>query len=135
MEKQLQSQPFVKKEGVKYKMIQITDIMLHTAMRRATISAGEKIRESFERNEPGRIYSPLEKPSSKDDKTFFIEILKNDPEFIKMAQECEAQGYKLVTAFPNEGIPIFAGEDTKQFLKSKNGKRFLRGIEKGKTKS
>lgn len=135
MEKQVELIPFVEKEGIKYKIIHITDIMLHTAVRRAPSSVSQKIKESLENGEPGRTYSSLEKPSHEDQKTFAIQILKTDPDFTRMVQGYEDQGYKIVLSFPKGGIPIFAGEDTKQFLKSKNGKRFLRGIEKEKTKS
>jgi hypothetical protein len=135
MQNQIEIKQFIPKPGQKYITLQITDIMLHTAMRRSSISLGEKIKESIKHSENVRMYSPLEKPSKKEQQLFAIEIMKNDPNFIKAVQDYESEGYKVLISLPDEGVPILVGEDTGQYLESKNGKRFLRGIAKEKLKS
>jgi hypothetical protein len=135
MEYELQLKPFVRKDGFKYKIITITDIALHTAKKKSTSSLGEKIKKSFITGEPGRVYAPIQKPSpSFGGNMLILDMIKKDPVFLKMVQEEEKKGYKILVALPNEGIPIFAGEDTKDFIKSKKGKRILRGLAKNKDK-
>ncbi|MEZ4211115.1 MAG: hypothetical protein R3B39_02405 [Candidatus Paceibacterota bacterium] len=67
---------------------------------------------------------------SSDRKTFALELLKRDPDFLKMIQKEQSQGYRVLIQLPKDGIPMVAGDDTIEFLKSKNGKRLLRGFEK-----
>ncbi len=130
MDYKVELKPFVEKDGVKYKIIQITDIALHTANRIPTLSVGKKIQKAFEKNKPDRIYSTIEKFSTSDHREFTLNLLKADPDFVKMVQAEEAKGYKILIELPKEGIPVFAGKDTVEFIKSKNGKRFTRGIAK-----
>lgn len=61
-------------------------------------------------------------------------MIKQDLELVKVIQQEEASGYKVLIAVPKGGIPVFAGEDTVQFMNSKNGKRILRGLAKQKDK-
>lgn len=130
--KAIELNTFKPKKGQKYKVIHITDIMLHTAVKRSS-SAGKKIKEAMETGNPGRVYSPL-KPKVIDDeqKTIAIQILQNDPEFIQMVHDYEAEGFKVLLSFPKEGIPVFIGEDTKDFIESTKGKRVLRRLAKEK---
>lgn len=118
---------------VKYKVIQLTDLKFHTAPKRPTPSFGRKVREAFQHNTPGRVYSALPKtivPTN--DSSFILEILRLDPDFAKMVQEEEAKGYKVLIGMPKEGVPVLLGEDTIEFMDSKNGKRLLRGLDKNK---
>lgn len=116
---------------VKYKVIQLTDLKLHTAPKRPTPSFGRKVREAFQRNTPGRVYNTLPQPMvPKNDNSFILEILKLDPDFVKMVQEEEAKGYKVLISVPKEGVPVLLGEDAIEFLDSKNGKRLLRKLDK-----
>ena len=55
MEYKLELKPAQMKDGQKYKIIQITDITFHSPGRRPTQSVGEKVKEAFDKNEPGRI--------------------------------------------------------------------------------
>lgn len=126
--------PFQKKDGVKYKIIQITDIALHTSQKTPTPSVGKKVQKAFEKNKPDRIYSNLEKPEVTGDGLITLDLLKMDPDFVKMVQAEEAQGYKVLIQLPKAGVPIFAGKDTVEFMNSKNGKRLTRGIAKEKDK-
>lgn len=130
----LQLQPYKAIDGVKYKVIQLTDLKLHTMPKRPTPSFGKKVREAFQHNTPGRVYNTLPQPMvPKNDHSFILEILKLDPDFVEMVQEEEAKGYKILISVPKEGVPVLLGEDTIEFLDSKNGKRLLRGLDKNKT--
>lgn len=125
-------QPYQAATGVKYKVIQLTDLRLHTIPKRPTPSFGKEVRKAFQHNTPGRVYSALPKPMvPKNDNSFILEILKLDPDFVKMIQEEEAKGYKVLISVPKGSVPVFFGDDTIEFLKSKNGKRVLRKLDKG----
>ncbi|MDD4931294.1 MAG: hypothetical protein PHG66_04105 [Candidatus Colwellbacteria bacterium] len=124
--------PAVIKDGVKYKVIRITDIALHTAKKTPTPLVGKKIQKAFEDNKPDRIYSHFDDNAVLDDRTLVISLIKNDPDLIRMIKEEEAKGYKVLIGLPKEGVPVVFGKDTVEFINSKNGKRILRGIAKKK---
>lgn len=127
---ELRLQPVKATAGVKYKVLQLTDIKLHTAPKRPT-SLGKKVRESFELKAPGRVYNSLPKPPvMKNDHSFLVQVLQFDPDFVRMVQEEESKGYKVLISVPKEGVPVLLGEDTIEFLDSKNGKRLLRKLDK-----
>lgn len=130
MNYKLKLQPAVVKKGVMYKIIQITDITLHTSEKTPTVLAGKKIQKAFKNNTPGRIYAPIENSSISNNKAINLDLLKNDPDFVRMLQEEESKGYKVLIALPNEGIPLLAGSDTVEFINSKNGRRVIRGLAK-----
>ena len=139
MEYQLELKPLRAENGTKLKVIQITDLTLHTAKKHATASISKKLKESLGSNQPGRIYAPLQTSSpkeeySQEEKVGMIDMLKKDPEFVKMVQEENKNGYKVVIAFPRAGVPVLAGKDTLEFMNSKNGKRIIRGLAKEKDK-
>ena len=129
----LELKPYEAVDGVKYKVIELTDIKFHSTQKTPTPSFGKKVRESFELNVPGRAYSTLPKPTAKQDyKSHIMELLQLDPDFMKMVQEDQAKGYKILLSIPKEGLPILPGEDTIDFMNSKNGKRLLRKLDKNK---
>lgn len=138
MEYQLQLNPFVRKDGWKYKVIQITDITLHTSHHEQPASIGKKIVQAFKSMRPGRIYSPISyarpNDSSTDKRRAFVDLLKKDPAFVKMIREEEQNGCKVLIGLPKE-IPILMGRDTVEFLASVNGKRVLRGLAKNSQQS
>lgn len=134
MDYKIELKPAVMKNGQKYKIIQITDLQIHTAPKTPTLSVGKKVQKAFETDKPDRIYSKIDKTAVSDDHTFTIELLKMDPDFVQMVQEEEVKGYKVLIAFPNKGIPVIPGKDTVEFISSKNGKRIIRGLAKGKGK-
>ena len=134
MQYQIQVKPVQPKNGQKYKVIQITDIALHTATRRATPSIPKKIQKSFKRNKPGRIYGPIDNATVSQEGSFTLELLKMDPDFVRMVQEEEAKGYKVLVQLPKGGIPIVLGDDAVEFMNSKNGKRLTRGLAQEKDK-
>ena len=142
MNYKLELKPAEMKKGQKYKIMQITDLTFHSPNRRPTKSIGEKVKESFNTNEPGRIYQNLEKiePNKSEEseqgegfiKMTILNQLHNDPSFIKMIQEEEAKGYKVLLSFPKSGVPIYAGKDSVELMESKKGQRLLRRIAKEK---
>lgn len=122
-----------KSDPVKYKLIQLTDIQIHTSLKRPTPSFGKKVRQAFEKHTPERVYSSIPKPlPEQEDNSFILEMLKLDPDFMKMVQEEEAKGYKVLIKIPEGGLTIFPGEDTIEFMNSKNGKRILRKLDSNK---
>jgi CRISPR/Cas system-associated protein Csm6 len=132
MEYQLQLKPFKAQDGVKYKVIQLTDIALHSTEKQPTKAVGRKIRQSFEQNKPGRLYSLKTQDLVGNGNLVKIidDLVRQDPDFIKMVQEEERNAYKILLGLPEEGIPIKLGDDTVEFLQSKNGQRILRGLHK-----
>lgn len=124
--------PATIEKGIKYKIIQITDVALHTTQKTPTPLVGKTIQRALEDNKPDRIYSHMTDPVISDDRTFTINLIKNDPDLLRMVREEEAKGYKVLLALPKEGIPLVLGNDTVEFMNSKNGKRILRGIAKEK---
>lgn len=130
MKYKIEVKPFIKKDGINYKIIQITDITLHTSEKTPTVLAGKKIQKAFKNNIPGRIYATIENGTISKNRNLTLDLLKNDPDFIRMIQEEESKGYKVLIALPNEGIPLLAGSDTVEFINSKNGRRIIRGLAK-----
>lgn len=137
MDYQLELKPFKPKDGQKYKIIQITDIALHTTHKNPT-SVGKKLRQAFKLKKPGRIYGSISnvdpQTSSPQNKQAVIDLMKKDPEFVKMVLEEEKNGYKVLLGLPDE-IPVVAGKDTIEFIASVNGKRVLRGLAKNNPES
>lgn len=132
MEYQLQFKKFEKKDGDKCKIICLTDFTIHTANKRSTQSIGKKIKQAFDNNQPDRIYFPIKNGEGKE-LSADIDILglvSKDPELIKLIQEWESQGYKVLLEVPKTGVPIIPGKDTKEFIESKKGKRIIRGLAK-----
>jgi predicted methyltransferase len=134
---ELQLKPFMPKKGWKYKTIRITDIALHTSHKQPT-SIGKKLKQAFKSMKPGRIYGSISyaepTTASPENKTALIDMMKKDPEFVKMVMEEEKNGYKVLLELPHQ-IPILAGKDTVEFLASVNGKRILRGLAKDNPES
>ncbi len=134
MRYELELKPATLNKGVKYKVIQITDIALHTTQKTPTPLIGKKIQKAFENKKPGRIYSYMENSTASNNREFTLDLIKNDTDIMRMIQEEETKGYKILISLPKEGIPVIFGKDAVDFINSKNGKRILRGIAKEKDK-
>ena len=129
METRLEFKPFVRREGVNYKIIQITDITLHSNKGIIDSKAGNKAKKAFDYMQPGRIYSSQVPPSIfYNPKEFIIERLKNDPSYIEYIRQEEQDGYKILLSIPKEGVPIKLGKDSVQFIESDNGQRVIRKL-------
>ena len=129
MEYQLQVKPFKRKEGYKYKVIEITDIALHIRKMRET-SVGNKVKQAFQNNDAGRFYSSIDKQDKHKNAT--LTLLQSDPEFMQFIRDEEAKGYKILLSVPKKGVPIAPSKDTMQFIHSRNGKRILRRLARKK---
>lgn len=126
---QLQSRPFEPKDGQKYKVIHITDVLGHTTEHPTTESIGRKVAKAFRNGEPGRVYVSTSGDRG-NDFAEFLKRLHQDPSFIEYVRKEEEGGYKVLLHIPRTGIPFGFGKDTKQFLGSKRGKRILRNLAK-----
>lgn len=129
---QIQVKLYEPKNGEKIKIIQITDVMLHTNDMRPTKSPGKKIEESFTFNTPGRIYEPLPSSPVSDARLLAIETLASDPSFKEMVKRYQEQGYKVLMGFTKGGIPTLLGKDAVEFANSIKGQRIQRRLEKDK---
>lgn len=117
-------------------ILEITDVMLHSTLKE-TKSVGKIIDRSIEQNQPGRIYSKLVTKNQNDQNTDdhkiqLLNMVKQDPSMIVMLQKYKRQGKRVFFHFPKVGVPVFPGKDTEEFMKSKNGKRIIRGVAKNK---
>ena len=132
MEQQLQLKPFERVSGFKYKVLQITDITFHTSHKQPSKAIAKNVNKSFTQNQPGRFYGF--KTEDLSDRESLIRILdeyvKKDPAFLKMIQEEEKNGVKMLLEIPTEKIPIRFGNDVYEFISSKNGQRVIRGLNK-----
>ncbi len=129
MQTQLKISPYIPKKGNKTIRITLTNIQLHSSVKRQTPSVGKSIGKSIQNNEEGRIYfsSPkFEKTSEENKMKISIEdIISKDENLMKLVQNYQSQGIHVIIEIPKE-IPIFLGKDTKEFFDSKNGKRIFR---------
>ena len=130
MDYKLEVKPFTPKEGVSYRIIEITDTAVHTAAKTPTPSLGKKIEKAFEANEPSRLYFSVDPLLLLNGRDYILNQLQRDSSFKKMVQGEEARGWKVVISIPNGGIPVGLGKDAVEFLNSKNGKRILRAVAK-----
>ncbi len=128
----LQLKPHEHKDGQKYKVIELTDFQVHTTKHPPTKSVGRKVAKAFINDTSGRFYYPTTGNLNKDVGDF-LKHLYEDPSFIEFVQKEEKDGYKVLLQLPKKGTPLKAGNDAKQFLESKKGKRVLRGLAKRQT--
>ncbi len=134
MDYKLELKPFQKQDGVKYIVLKLTDVKLHTRTMDPS-SIGKNIKKSLDSGQAGRIYSPLTKPDNAENmRLTILDITKKDPVLLKAIQDYEKKGYKVLIQIPKAGLPIYFGEDAVEFLKSKNGQRVIRGLAKDKSK-
>ena len=129
MDYRLELKPFEGKEGQKYKVIQITDLTLHKN-KRPTQNVAKKISDSLATQEPGRIYSKIDKQDAGESHALTLTLLQSDPEFVKMVREEEEKGYKILIGFPKTGIPMMLGKDALEFMDGTKGKRIIRKLYK-----
>ena len=133
-EYQIQIKTVNESDGVKRKIIQLTDLMLHTTEMGGS-SSGKAVKKAFDLDRSGRISLPNQLPTDREElKAFILKQLAADPNFVAYVQEEEKKGYKIAIELPYEGVPTLAGKDTLEFVHSKNGKRILRKLAGGETK-
>ncbi len=135
MDYKIEAKPFVHKSGQKYLTLEITDMAFHSSNPRETVKIGKKMEEAIAEKRAGRFYTPLSGPPPTDResiKKHVIERLQNNEDFVRLVRDQEEQGVKVLIAIPEDYIPFDLGADAVDFLKSKNGKRLLRGVAKEK---
>lgn len=139
MEKILQLNPISKpiKKSEKVIVLELMDIQLHMNAR-STPSVGAVVQRSIEHNKEGRIFSPLQAPKSEngDNNSIRVELPfgVNDPKLQEAVRHYQKIGYRVMLGVPKY-MPIKLGKDAEEFMKSKNGKRLTRGLEKKQTKA
>jgi hypothetical protein len=141
MQQALQFKPYTKNESDKVKIIQLTDLTLHTSNKRHTTSPAKKVEKSFAKNTPERLYGSLATQKNTNGKSSRMEIRSNiikyimqDPNMLEYIKREEAKGYKVVIELPENGLPIYLGKDAHEFMESKKGKRILRRLDKEKNR-
>lgn len=127
---QLKLSPHITKPGEKVKIITITDIQFHSSKKRDTTSVGKAFGKSLKNETPGRIYRNNPEISDIDEKnkTFKLaipDIISQDENLKREVKYWQDLGYKVLIEMPKE-IPIYAGNDLKEFMNSVNGKRIQR---------
>src|SRR3989338_5554966 len=124
----LELKPFKKQDGVKYIVLKLTDIKIHTRVMDPS-SMGKNIKKSLDSGQAGRIYSSLPKPDNAENmRLTILDITKKDPVLLKTIQDYEKKGYRILIEVPKAGLPVYFGEDAVEFIKSKNGQRVIRGL-------
>ena len=119
----------------KCKVIEITDLHLHTNSNRPTLSVGKKFEESFETHAPGRFHNSFKKHEVEEKTGAFSFEIDLGPDFRRMVEEEKAKGYKVIFKLPEGGAPVFLGKDAEEFMVSKKGKRILRRLDKENNKN
>jgi len=123
------------KQGEKLLILDLTTIQLHTNARIAK-SMGGVIERSVESKEEGRIFSPIDikKGDVLNDSTLRVSLPFNidDPSLKETVKKYQKQGYRVMIRKPKGGLPVCLGNDAKEFIDSKNGKRIIRGLAKKK---
>jgi hypothetical protein len=129
----LEIKPFVKKEGQKYRIIQVSDIQYHSTVKRPTQNIGKIASKNQNTLTPYRAYTEAADWNipREQQKAMIIEMLKNDPSYVEFIKNQEKLGYKVLLEIPDP-IPLRFGNDTLEFLKSKKGKRIIRWFAKEK---
>lgn len=121
------------KKGEKVIVLELTDIQLHSNVR-PTKSVGAVIERSIKHSEPGRIYSPLEKPKNSDISQnsipFTLPFSMEDPTLKQTIQKYQQQGYRVLMKIPKEGLPVRLGKDAVDFMRSTTARRILRRVKR-----
>jgi hypothetical protein len=134
MEKKIQAQfiPFIKKKGQKYRVISITDIQVHSSIKRPT-AIGKVAAKHQDKYTPYRAYTSFTDWNVPREKQIqmILEILQNDSSYNDYYLEQEKLGYKILFDIPDP-IPLLLGKDTEDFLNSKKRGRFVRWSAKNK---
>lgn len=125
-------------------VIHASNMMLHTnKMRVSNKIAGKffKQRESRKYFSEKLILKPVKEEEMSDEKKFegwksncmfFLKQFEEDPEFSKLLEYCHYKQLSIEVIVPYDGIPIYPGPDTLEFMKSRKGRRLLHKLAKNK---
>lgn len=111
-------------------IFELTDIQLHTNARTSQ-SVSKTIERSVESNQPGRIFSPMNKNLRvlENNTVQFSMPIFNPDELTPLIKKYQQQGKRVFLLKP-KSLPVFHGKDTVEFINSKKGKRILRMLAK-----
>ena len=115
------------------RQIILTDLAFHTRTGQPTASFAKAEEKAVKASKPGRIYGHLPKPDPKDidRKNHTIKFQINlPPDLMEQMKRGERE-----LVMPKEGLPIYAGKDSEDFLKGMNRKERRRYIHKHPTRT
>jgi hypothetical protein len=125
-------------------VIHASNLMLHTDKMRESNKISSKF---FQQRETRKYFNqklvlrPVKEEEISEDKKFenwksncmfCLNQFEEDPEFSKLLEYCHYKNLSIEVIVPYDGIPIYPGPDTLEFLKSRKGKRLLHKLAKNK---
>lgn len=125
------------KEGIKYDILQMTDVQFHSDNKRPTEHQGKKIAKAIEKSKPVRTYHQNTDLTVTGDNSFttssnMLGFLYNDAYFIEYVKKAEVNGRTFLLAIPKSGVSLMLGEDAAEYISGKKGKRKSRFANKNK---
>lgn len=111
----------------KYLDIVLTDIQLHTNKHSHPKPFDRQLAKSLRNGKPGRVYNTLPPPkqSPEDIKSNGFKMnLMSLPEIQRAAVEAQKQGKILRVFYPKNGLPVYAGNDTVEFIKARENRKW-----------
>lgn len=115
------------------RQILLTDLALHTRAGQPTASFAKAEEKAAATGKQGRIYDHLPKPDAKaiDHKNHTVRFrIDLPPDLMEQVKRGEVE---LVV--PKEGLPVYAGNDTQDFMKSMNRKERRKYLHKHPTRT
>jgi len=109
------------KEQNKYYNVLLTDFQLHTTKPQNPTPWYRTIFRSFRNKKPGRFYVENAKTIINEDGTFEM-TLPLSPIIQEKIKEAERSGEKIRFVVGEEGVPVFAGKDLVEKIKSNRKK-------------
>lgn len=102
--------------------ILLTDIQLHVIKHRKPVSPARAIEKSLRNGRPGRFYCKGIAPAPAETSAFEFSIpLTEDMQ--KLKEKYEREGKTVHFLMPKEGIKLFLGKDSIDFIKAQKKKR------------
>lgn len=111
------------KDETGYYDILLSDIQLHNTLPRKPLPWYRAIIKSFRNKKPGRFYTKDFSVEKTNETSKFRLSIPLSKEIEEKVEEANKLGKKIRIITPENGIPIYLGKDTIEFLKSKQGKR------------
>ncbi len=110
-------------------IIALTDIQLHTNAR-PTGSLIRNVLKAIKNKVRGRVFFPIQNQVNRQDN--LIEFSSTFPhnELEEFVRKCKAEGKRVFIQKPSAPLPIYLGNDTKEFMKSVKGQRIFRRFRK-----
>jgi hypothetical protein len=110
-------------------IIALTDIQLHTNAR-PTGSLIRNVLKAIRNKTPGRIFFPIQNKVNQEDNVVRFDSTFPNNELMEFVRKCRAEGKRVFLQKPSAPLPVYAGKDTEEFMKSTKGQRILRRFRK-----